>query len=140
MQNALAIADFVKAAAFYLGIVAFSMGASGLICILVLQATLSLQSCVLLLALAAPIWAWACWRSDEPATRTFATMLIYSSLWIALIFTVALLKSIITNSGHRTVWYVGTLLAMGGVFWYLRAVVIRRNKEIEGEGYNRNAV
>jgi hypothetical protein len=124
-------AAVAKAATFYLGVLAFSMGVFGLISIFLFQANLSIKGCSILTAISFPIWAWACFKLDEPALRTLTSMLLYSGMLVALFLAIGLVKLWINSPRAIALWHIGILVLAAGVFWYLRSAVVRRNKETD---------
>jgi len=129
-----------KAITFYVGVLAFSMAVFGLICIFLFQANLSTKGCSILLAISFPIWAWACFKSDEPALRTLTSMLIYSGMLVALLLTIWLVKLWIASPHSMAAWHIGILVLAAAVFWYLRSAVVRRNKETDNVSSRPDAV
>ena len=120
---------FTKSAAFYLGVLFFSLAICGFLGIFFFDASLSVIGCSLVLAASIALWAWICWRSEEPAPRTLATLLIYSAMLIALGVALALLQVVLIHDGPR-LWAVVMLALASVLFWYLRGVVVRRNRAI----------
>jgi hypothetical protein len=107
------------------------MGVFGFIGIFLFHADLSTKGCSILIAMSFPIWAWACFKSDEPALRTLTSMLLYSGMLVALFLTIGLVKLWIDSPRAITLWHIGILVLAAGVFWCLRSAVIRRNKETD---------
>ncbi len=140
MSESALLTAMTKAFVFYIGILAFSMGLFGLVCILAIQANFSINGCSILIAASLPIWAWACLRSEEPALRTLASMLIYSGMLVSLFFALGLVKSFMASQSSARPWHIGLFVLAVGAFWYLRSVVVRRNKRVDAPSNRTDAV
>jgi hypothetical protein len=120
-----------KAMAVNFAILSFSAAIFGLFCIFVFHAKFSVKGCCVLLAISSLLWLWTCWRSKEPALRTFVTLLLNSTLFFLVFLGISLLNFMLHHSDLIAAWHIIVLFITVALFWYLRSVAIRRNKETE---------
>jgi hypothetical protein len=130
-KTRMVLTAIAKAIGVYLAVFLFSMAAFGFFCILVFHASFSIKGCSVLLAASSLLWLWACWRSEEPALRTLLTLILHSTLVFLFLLGVSLLRFMLEHVDSIAAWHVAILLATIALFWYLRGVAIRRNKETE---------
>lgn len=122
------IATIARALGGHFAVLLFSVAVFGFFCIFVFHAAFSVKGCSVALALASLLWAWACWRSDEPAVRTFVTLLLHSTIVFLFFLGISLLRFMLEHKDHIAAWHVVVLMAIVALFWYLRGVAIRRNR------------
>jgi hypothetical protein len=127
-----------KAMGVHFAVLLFSAAAFGFFCIFVFHAAFSIKGCSVALGLAALLWIWACWRSEEPALRTFVTLLLHSAIVFLFFLGIALLRFMLEHADRIAAWQVSVLLATVALFWYLRGIAIRRNRETERLSYGRD--
>ena len=118
----------------------FSAAVFGFFCIFAFHAAFSVKGCGVLLAVSSLLWLWACWRSDEPALRTFVTLLLHSSIVFLFFLGVSLLRFMLEHRNAIAAWHLVVLLATIALFWYLRGIAIRRNKETENLSHDQKVV
>jgi hypothetical protein len=141
MKKALVLLVAVgKLVAVNLAVLSFSMATFGLFCIFVFHAKFSVKGCGLLLAISCLLWICCCWRSKEPALRTFGTLLLTSTLIFLFLLGISLLRFMLEHSALIRMWHIGLFLTAVLLFWYLRGVSIRRNKQTESFNYKGDAV
>ncbi|MGD1088997.1 MAG: hypothetical protein ABR955_09790 [Verrucomicrobiota bacterium] len=127
----LILVAIAKSMAVTLAVLTFSSAIFGFFCIFAFHAKFSVKGCSILLAVSSVLWLWACWRSEEPALRTFVTLLLHSTLIFLFFLGISLLRFMLEHSDSIAAWHVIVLLTTVALFWYLRGVVIRRNKQTE---------
>ena len=127
----LILVAIAKSMAVTFAVLTFSSAIFGLFCIFAFHAKFSVKGCSILLAISSVLWIWACWRSDESALRTFVTLLLHSTLVFLFFLGISLLRFMLEHSDLIAAWHVILLLAAVALFWYLRGVAIRRNKQTE---------
>ena len=120
-----------KTMAVYISTFAFAAAVFGFFCIFAFHAKFSVKGCGILLAISVLLCIWACWRLEESALRTLVTLLLHSTLFFLFFLGISLLRSMLTHSDSIAAWHIIMLLATVALFWYLRGVAIRRNKETE---------
>ena len=127
----LILVAIAKSMAVTFAVLTFSLAILGFFCIFAFHAKFSVKGCSILLAVSSVLWLWACWRSEEPALRTFVTLLLNSTLVFLFFLGISLLRFMLEYSDSIAAWHVIVLLATVALFWYLRGVAIRRNKQTE---------
>jgi hypothetical protein len=129
-----------KAMGVYFAVLLFSAAVFGFLCIFAFHAPFSAKGCSVLLAASCLLWLWACWRSQEPALRTFVTLLLHSAIVVLFFLGISLLRFMLEHRDSIAAWHVAILLATIALFWYLRGVAIRRNKETENLSHDQKVV
>lgn len=120
-----------KAMGVHFAVLLFSAAVFGFFCIFVFHAAFSVKGCSIALALASLLWLWAWWRSEEPALRTFVTLLLHSAIVFLFFLGISLFRFMLEHRDLVAIWHIVVLLATAALFWYLRSIAIRRNKETE---------
>lgn len=115
----------------HFAVLLFSTAAFGFFCIFFFHATFSVTGCSVVMGLAALLWVWACLRSDEPALRTFVTLMLHSSIVFLFFLGVLMIRLMLEHSSRITAAHVLVLLSIVALFWYLRSKAIRRNKNAQ---------
>jgi hypothetical protein len=134
------LAAIAKAMGVHFAVLLFSAAVFGFFCIFVFHAAFSVIGCSIALALASLLWLWACWRSEEPALRTFVTLLLHSAIVFLFLLGVSLLRFMLEHRDAIAAWHLVVMLATVALFWYLRGIAIRRNKETENLSHDQNVV
>jgi hypothetical protein len=129
-----------KSIAVNLAVFSFPAAAFGFFCIFVFHAKFSVKGCCVLLAISSLLWLWACWRSEEPALRTFVTLLLHSTIVFLFFLGISLLRFMLEHSELIAAWHIIAMLATVALFWYLRGIAIRRNKETENSSDKHNVL
>ena len=122
--------DLAKALALDFAILLSAGAIFGFFSIFAFHANFSLTGCSLGLALASLLWAWVCWRSEEPTLRTFVTLLLHSTILFLLFLGISLLRFMIAAVAA---WNIVAFITTAVVFMYLRSVAIRRNEKPLGK-------